>query len=134
MIRSRISSGTPYSVALGPSAASHVEGYRWRNRPHLREWEEAVDSGRLPAIEAEHLTPRRRAGELAMLQLRLSRGINLAEFTARTGFSADELFSTRLSHLLHLGLIERDDNAVRLTDRGLAVADAVAAEFLADND
>ena len=121
-------------IGLGPSAASHVEGWRWRNRPHLREWEEAVDAGRLPATDVEHLSPRRRAGELAMLQLRLSRGIDLAEFTARTSFNADELFVPRLSHLRDLGLIDHDGTSIRLTDQGLAVADAVAAEFLADND
>ena len=26
-------------VGLGPSAASHVEGVRWKNRPHLGEWD-----------------------------------------------------------------------------------------------
>ena len=27
-------------IGLGPSAASHVQGTRWRNRPHLGEWGE----------------------------------------------------------------------------------------------
>jgi coproporphyrinogen III oxidase-like Fe-S oxidoreductase len=100
----------------------------------LREWEEAIDTSRLPAIEVEQLSPRRRAGELAMLMLRLSDGIHLAEFTARTGFNAVELYSARLEHLSGLGLVERNDVSIRLTDKALAVADAVAAEFLADND
>src|SRR5688500_2295639 len=57
-------------IGLGPSAASHVEGWRWRNRPHLGEWEDAVSAGRLPAADVEHLSPESRAGELAMLMLR----------------------------------------------------------------
>ena len=121
-------------VGLGPSAASHVEGWRWRNRPHLGEWEQAVDGGSLPATDVERLTPRRRAGELAMLTLRLARGIDLPALSARTGFDAAALFSDREAHLLRLGLVERVGDNVRLTEAGLAVADAVAAEFLADND
>jgi oxygen-independent coproporphyrinogen-3 oxidase len=119
-------------VGLGPSAASHVQGWRWRNRPHLGEWEDAVDAGTLPAIDVEHLSPRRRAGELAMLMLRLSRGIDLPAFTARTGFDAPALFAAPLDSLRRLGLIERTDTALRLTDQALPVADAVAAEFLDD--
>src|SRR3954447_4061398 len=44
-------------VGLGPSAASHVEGTRFRNRPHLGEWERAIESGPMPAIDVESLSP-----------------------------------------------------------------------------
>jgi oxygen-independent coproporphyrinogen III oxidase len=121
-------------IGLGPSAASHIQGWRWRNRPHLGEWEEAVDAGRLPAIDVEQLTPRRRAGELAMLMLRLTRGIDPAAFSARTGLDARTVFAERLEQFTRLGLLEPHGDAIRLSDKGLAVADAVAAEFLADND
>ena len=120
-------------LGLGPSAASHVEGWRWRNRPHLGEWEDAVDAGSLPAIDVEQLTPRRRAGELAMLMLRLTRGIDLAACSARTGLDAAGAFAATLTHLLGLGLVEHTAaRAIRLTDAGLPIADAVAAEFLAE--
>lgn len=49
-------------LALGPSGASHVQGTRWRNRPHLGEWETAVDAEQLPATDIETLTPRQRRG------------------------------------------------------------------------
>jgi oxygen-independent coproporphyrinogen-3 oxidase len=121
-------------IGLGPSAASHVEGWRWRNRPHLREWEEAVDAAHLPAIDVEHLTRRRRDGELAMLMLRLSGGIDLPYFSSRTGSDAAAIFSDLLRRLEKVEVIRVTADSIRLTDKGLAVADAVAAEFLADND
>ena len=121
-------------VGLGPSAASHVEGWRWRNRPHLGEWEDAVDARHLPAVDVEHLTPRRRAGELAMLMLRLTAGIDYAAFSARTGFDAHSLFAETVTRLSGLHFVEDTGAALRLTDRALAVADAVAAEFLAADD
>lgn len=117
-------------VGLGPSAASHLAGHRWRNRPHLGEWEKAVANKNLPACDVEQLSPSRRAGELAMLMLRLTCGLNFADFTARTGYSARDLFADPLERLSKLQLVHVDSTAIRLTDAGINVADAVAAEFL----
>jgi oxygen-independent coproporphyrinogen-3 oxidase len=117
-------------VSLGPSAASHVAGWRWRNRPHLGEWEQAIDAGVLPATEVEVLTPDRRAGELAMLMLRLTPGIDFADFAGRTGYDAREIYPDQLRQLSSAGLITVDGRGFRLTEAGLNVADAVASEFL----
>jgi oxygen-independent coproporphyrinogen-3 oxidase len=123
-------SGENY-LGLGPSAASHVQGWRWRNRPHLGEWEAAIESGDLPAIDVEHLSPRRRAGELAYLQLRLARGVNFDEFYERSGYDARAVYDELLERLAGLGMLQVDAAGFRLSEKGLEVADAVAAEFLA---
>lgn len=117
-------------IGLGPSAASHVEGWRWRNAPHLGEWESSVASEKLAAIEVEHLSPRQRAGELAMLMLRLSRGLDFADFRDRTGFDAAELWGATIERFVRVGLFEVDKRRVRLNEGGIAVADSLAAEFL----
>ncbi len=117
-------------IGLGPSAASHIEGSRFRNEPHLGRWEAAVAIQGLAAIEAEHLSAEHRARELAMLNLRLSRGIEVADFRRRTGFEARQLFSDEISRMAEMGLIEDTGSHVRLTDKGWPVADSVASEFL----
>jgi oxygen-independent coproporphyrinogen-3 oxidase len=117
-------------VGLGPSAASHVEGHRWRNRPHLGEWETAVQSGGIPTTDVEHLSPRRRAGELAMLQLRLADGIKFEAFARRTGSDPREIYGVLLDRLSNLGLIHVDQQGFGLTSRGINVADAIAGEFV----
>jgi oxygen-independent coproporphyrinogen-3 oxidase len=118
-------------AGLGPSAASHVHGTRFKNRPHLGEWERAVEQAELPAVDVEVLSPQQRAGELVMLQLRLTRGLILADFADQTKLDARRLYSDVIDRLTRAGLITVDDDAIRLTDRGLDVADAVAAEFVA---
>ena len=118
-------------IALGPSGASHIQGTRWRNRPHLGEWENAVEAEQLPATEVETLTPRQRGGELAMLMLRLSDGIDCAAFAERVGHAAPALFAEAIERLVPLGLVNVTETSIRLSDRGLCVADSVAAEFLA---
>jgi oxygen-independent coproporphyrinogen-3 oxidase len=117
-------------LALGPSAASHVEGWRWRNRPHLGDWETAVEAGVLPVTDVEQLSPARRAGELAMLMLRLAGGINYSIFSARTGRDPRDLFRGQIDQLQTVGLLHAGEYAVRLTESGIDVADAIAAEFL----
>ncbi len=117
-------------LSLGPSAASHVQGCRWRNRPHLGEWENAVDSRQLPAVEVEFLPPLQRAGELAMLMLRLSTGITLSAFAARTGHDARTLFAEVIDRLAPHNLLIVSETSIRLSEAGLVVSDSIAAEFL----
>src|SRR4051794_32776591 len=118
-------------AGLGPSAASHVHGTRFKNRPHLGEWERAIERGELPAVDVEVLSAEQRAGELVMLQLRLTRGLVLADFANQTNQDARRLYSDPIDRLTRAGLITVDDHAIRLTNAGLDVADAVAAEFVA---
>ncbi|HEX3357217.1 MAG TPA: radical SAM family heme chaperone HemW [Tepidisphaeraceae bacterium] len=117
-------------VGLGPSAASHVEGTRFKNRPHLGEWEAAIHAGHLPASDVETLSPDRRRGELVMLMLRLTRGVSFDEYTDRMGTNAQTDFADQLSRLSKIQMIETDESGFRLTDKGLVVADAIGAEFL----
>ena len=118
-------------IGLGPSAASHVQGWRWKNRAHLGEWESAIAAGKLPARDVEHLDPLQRARELAMLLLRLSNGLNFADFARRTGYDARETFSDVIANLSRASLIQADSEGLRLVGRGWDLADAVASEFLA---
>jgi oxygen-independent coproporphyrinogen-3 oxidase len=122
-------SGDNY-LGLGPSAASHLDGTRFRNSPHLGQWESAVAESRLPAIDIEALSPRRRAAELIMLRLRLAHGLEFADVLNRTGINVRESYVRQIAELTQLGLICADNNGLRLTETGIDVADAVAAEFM----
>jgi oxygen-independent coproporphyrinogen-3 oxidase len=117
-------------IGLGPSAASHVEGTRWKNRAHLGEWENSIAAGTLPARDAEILTPAQRAGELAMLLLRLSRGLIYADFTARTGFDARTIYADQIDQLSRTGFLHVSNEGFHLTEAGLPVADSIASKFL----
>jgi oxygen-independent coproporphyrinogen-3 oxidase len=117
-------------VGLGPSAASHVEGTRFKNRPHLGEWEQAIEAGHLPAQDVETLSQEQRRGELVMLMLRLTRGVNYAEYSARIGSDARTDFAEQLDSLSKLQLIHTDNRGFHLTDQGLNVADSIGGEFL----
>lgn len=122
-------------VGLGPSAASHVAapagvGHRFKNRPHLGEWETAVAAGGLPVIEHEIMTPRQRLAERVMLALRLAQGVNEDACDDLAAGAVRDVYAVTIAHLGKLGLLAPHERGFHLTEAGINVADAVAAEFL----
>jgi oxygen-independent coproporphyrinogen-3 oxidase len=117
-------------LGLGPAAASHVEGIRWKNRPHLGEWETAIEKNEIPAMDVERLSVSQRASELIMLQLRLRQGVDVGAVEKLSGVNPLEEHAAMLKRLEKLKLINVGDDFFYLTEAGINVADAIAAEFL----
>ena len=115
---------------IGPAAASYVGGRRWRNVPDTAEYVRRVRSGEDLAVESEVLEPARRAGETAMLMLRLVEGISCERFEALTGFDPRELFGEALMRHQAAGLVASHGDRIALTRAGRLVADTVLADFV----
>jgi oxygen-independent coproporphyrinogen-3 oxidase len=70
-------------------------------------------------------------GETMMLGLRLLHaGVDGGAFAARHRVALDDVFGEAIDDLTRLGLLERTGRGVRLTPRGLMLANDVAARFL----
>lgn len=119
-------------LGLGPSAVSKVG---WRRAGNVR----AVQAyGRRAASPggaedwSETLEPAARLGETWWLGLRLAEGVDPEAARRRAGAAPDagERALERARDLESGGLLIFADGRYRLTGRGLAVADAVAREFL----
>lgn len=123
----------PY-VGLGPSAAGWVDAVRYRNVPDARAYVEAIKAGRDPAIERERRNHDEQMRETMMLSLRLREGVDRKRFRQRFAIDPCERFARPVEQFAELGLLEVDPAAVRLTRRGLLVADSVIAGFLAESD
>ena len=67
-----------------------------------------------------------------ILGLRLLEGVPIEEFEARFDISIDEAFHEALVRHEGLGLIERADGRIRLTERGLLLANEVFVDLLPD--
>jgi len=113
-------------LGLGPSAASHVHGWRWKNRGHLGEWERAVEAGTLPIAEGELLSAARRQAEKAYLGVRTTAGVAWADI----GPCGRERFEPVLARLVRAGLVLMDEGGFRLTEAGVKVSDGVGSELL----
>lgn len=117
-------------VAIGPSAAGLLDEQRYRNVPDTAEYVRAVAAGRDPASERERLDAGARTRETAVLGLRLVDGLERAAFRERFGSDPCDLFADAIARHTADGLMVADEQAVRLTRRGLLVADAILVDFV----
>jgi oxygen-independent coproporphyrinogen-3 oxidase len=114
-------------LGLGMSAASYLDGERWTNPRRLREYERAIRDG---GAEREPFDPHVRAGEALVFGLRRAEGVDLSELASRYG--AESLAGRRgpLARAVERGLAEWHGQSVRLTDRGMLLADELFVELL----
>jgi oxygen-independent coproporphyrinogen-3 oxidase len=118
-----------YGVGLG--AARYVGGERAVNTRDLDKYIRTVLAGGDPTQSRETLSPPERAAETLATQLRRLDGIDRPAFREQTGFELDAVAGPRLAAFVAEGLLTDDGRRVRLTRRGLCVADGLVAEFLA---
>ncbi len=123
---------------LGLGAGAHSFGpaggrwRRWWNERSPERYCEAVLGGAARLAETGEEWPEGRglAGEFVFLNLRLQRGFALLDFERRTGCSFGDLFSSEAARLVDAGLLRIAEGRVRLTERGLELADSVFACFV----
>ena len=65
-----------------------------------------------------------------ILGLRLMSGVSIEEFRERFGVSPDEAYGAAIAKHERLGLLERVDGRLRLTDRGLLLSNEVFVDLL----
>ncbi|WP_439626647.1 coproporphyrinogen-III oxidase family protein [Gemmata sp.] len=115
---------------FGAGAARYAGGVRELNTRDTKAYVRKVLSGESPTFQSEQLDPRERAFETVGTQLRRMSGIARGRFAGQTGFGLDDLLGDRLKRLVDGGLLADDGDSVRLTRRGLFVADAVIEELM----
>lgn len=113
-------------LAFGPSAASHVCGYRWKNVPSLSAYLQSPTPWP-PITDLETPDPTRNLAERLMMGLRLSRGLPLDGVLAEADHvGARTALSTAIDNaIVSRQLVIRPLNRLSLTDEGLILADSV---------
>ncbi len=120
-------------LGFGVGAARYVHGRRELNTRDTTGYIRKVLSGEPPAFQSEELGPRDRAFETVGTQIRRAAGIDRSRFRVQTGFDLDELVGERLKGMVNEYLLADDGASVRLTRRGLCVADGVIEELMKAN-
>jgi oxygen-independent coproporphyrinogen-3 oxidase len=67
-----------------------------------------------------------------IMGLRLNEGVSLAEFRRRFGAGAEAAYAETFAELTELGLLERANGRIRITDRGRLLANEVFTRLLPD--
>lgn len=116
-------------AAVGPSASGYIDGERYRNVPDTAHYVRAVQQGLSPRTEVERLEPERRAREAMVLGLRTLAGVDRGQFRTRYGEDPAAWFREAVDRHVELGTLVVDE-AVKLTRRGLLLADSVMVDFV----
>jgi oxygen-independent coproporphyrinogen-3 oxidase len=110
---------------FGVGAVRYVHGWRAGNVRGTREYIRRQMSGVGATAWQEQLTEWERACETLAVQLRRRAGVVRPQFHEQTGFSLEELLGSAATEAVAAGLLEDDGWTIRLTRRGLLLADSV---------
>jgi oxygen-independent coproporphyrinogen III oxidase len=117
-------------LGLGPSAASHLAGKRYKNRADLEAYI-ANPTGLVEEVEV--LNPQEKSAEEAILRLRLlAEGMNIEELAAKFGADNIEGLKKRLNNLVIENLLIRDGSNYRLVPSQALTSNPIFARVLGD--
>ena len=116
---------------FGCSAHSHDgKRTRWSNERDAARYVELIETKSDAVIETEELNEQNVRGEAIFLGLRLMRGVDLRAYRSRFGVDLREEYATDLERLSEAGLIEFDEELMRLTRNGVLLSNEVFAIFV----
>ena len=119
-------------LGFGPGAVSYVGGRRWKRERLPNRYAEKVEAGLDLSVESETLDADGALGETMMLGLRLRQGLPMQRIRDRFGVEPLEKFAAQIEALTKRGLMETQNDILKLTHHGLLLANDALSEFLPD--
>lgn len=119
-----------YYIGLGAGAHSYFEEKRYNNVLDVREYIEHINNNESVITNIEDISEERKISDYMILGLRLLAGIDKQAFRKTFGKDVDELFKSRCDKLEDLGLITNSETNIKLTKKGLDLANKVFIEFI----
>lgn len=117
-------------LGLGPGAHGFWRRRRYANLRPPAQYNAALKEGRLPLESARFVSRDEEMDDVMIFGLRLLDGVTSDRFRERFGVSPRDIYRDAIDRLVDGGLLEATAERIRLTDRGLFVANHVFAEFL----
>jgi len=126
--------GHPY-LGLGPSAHSFDgDRKRWWNESRLRRWAARLSRGESAVAGREVLDDTQRLLEEMMLGFRLAEGVDFGKLEEKYSLSLLAPNAGLISRLIGEGLAFLEEKRLRLSPRGMAVADGIIRAFERSGD
>jgi oxygen-independent coproporphyrinogen-3 oxidase len=119
----------PY-LGIGAGAAGCWAGRRYKIVPMIEGYVEGVREGRVPLQEEEAIDNRRAMSDSLILGLRLDEGVSVEEFVRRHGLRPEDAFGEALEWGKGWGLLEREGDRIKLTERGIMVSNELFGRLL----
>jgi oxygen-independent coproporphyrinogen-3 oxidase len=117
-------------LAFGCGAHGSRDGRRWKHVADTRAYVDRVEAGADPTAEARMLDDESQLAEAMFMGLRLVEGVDLERFRVRFGQDVWSRYGDSLEPAVEAGLLVRDSNRIRLTRRGMLLANEVMQVFV----
>lgn len=116
-------------IGIGPSAHSFLGNVRFSNPSDLTEYITSGENGVFERNTLEEMDENDIKFEYIMLRLRLTEGLKFADFKNKFSIDFKEAYKEQIKHLTENNLIESDDDAIRLSKRGMDLSNYVFSQF-----
>lgn len=121
-------------IGFGVAAHSYLNGIRFSNTINVEEYIQHIENNRkeenIQIEESQSLEDKK--NEFIMLGFRKIQGVDIARFKEKFIDNPILLYRENLNKLVEEGLIEVDLNHIKLTNKGIDLANLVFEEFVDD--
>ena len=117
-------------MGIGAGAYSFLKGYRYINFKDPVKYIQEVMNGKLPIDQGEKLSLKKRMIETIILGLRTKDGVSYKKFLKRFKVDMNSIFYQQINKLINLRLLLKDDYKIKLTRKGIFLANIVFREFI----
>jgi oxygen-independent coproporphyrinogen-3 oxidase len=117
-------------AGVGAGAFSFIDSVRSSNEKDVSKYIDGINENKNVNSFRENLLINQFASETVIMSLRLRQGISNADFYERFGYTIEDQFGEQINRLSKDGLISYADERLKLTEKGLFVADTVMTEFI----
>jgi oxygen-independent coproporphyrinogen-3 oxidase len=118
------------TLGLGAGASFYMNGVRSKNTNLPAHYIHEVNKRQTAVEFSESLEPRQAMGETLMLGLRMLKGISIKTLEDRFQTSFKTIYGDIIASLQEKELITIEQNQLRLSEKGLFLADSVILEFI----
>ncbi|RAL26046.1 radical SAM family heme chaperone HemW [Thermoflavimicrobium daqui] len=115
---------------LGTGAHGYIHKVRYANIKGVKEYIRKLQEQKRPMQESYQVSEREDMENFMILGLRLLKGVSRARFHSLYHKSLEEVYGSVIEHFVQLGLLVRNHDRIKLTDKGLIYGNEVFASFL----
>lgn len=119
-------------LGFGVAAHSYIDGIRYSNIDSLEKYIENIEKNNIEQnkLIQEEQNEEDKEKEFMLLGLRKIDGVSIQDFKAKYGKNPIYVFKESLQKLVEEGLLEVDLDKIKLTNKGLDLANLVWEEFV----
>ena len=119
-------------LSFGSGVFTYLNHFQFYNYPNIQKYCEMLKEDKLPIWRGIRLTKEERLARAMVLGIK-SGEVNINEIEKRFNINLIKKYNPLLKNLEGLGLLEKENSSIRLSEKGILFADEVAVQFITKN-